>query len=106
MKFEDISEYALPLLSFYINSWELTQHSREAKEVLRKHTDVDDTEIQFLVEYYSLVREGKTNYVATTAFRDVTMGEEPQKPHEFFKIYEEEFAPNKKAAKKRKVDGK
>ncbi|ODM17291.1 hypothetical protein SI65_06966 [Aspergillus cristatus] len=87
MKFEDISD-------------------REAKEVLRKHTESDDTEIQFLVEYYSLVREGKTNYVATTAFRDVTMGEEPQKPHEFFKIYGEEFTPNKKGAKRRKVDGK
>ncbi|RHZ61304.1 hypothetical protein CDV55_106381 [Aspergillus turcosus] len=85
MKFEDISEY-------------------EARKVLRSQTDTDDSEIQFILEYYSLVREGKTNYVATTAFRDVTK-DEPQQPVDFFRSYSEEFEP-KKGAKRRKVDGK
>ena len=80
-------------------------NGREAKQVLKSHTDTNDTEIQFILEYYSLVREGKTNYVSTTAFRDVTGGEEPQKPPEFFKVYVDEFTP-KKGAKRRKVDGK
>ncbi|KAF7118407.1 hypothetical protein CNMCM5793_007924 [Aspergillus hiratsukae] len=81
MKFEDISEY-------------------EARKVLRSQTDTDDSEIQFILEYYSLVREGKTNYVATTAFRDVTK-DEPQQPVDFFRSYSEEFEP-KKGAKRRK----
>ncbi|RHZ43833.1 uncharacterized protein CDV56_101267 [Aspergillus thermomutatus] len=85
MKFEDISEY-------------------EAKKILKSQTETDDSEIQFILEYYSLVREGKTNYVATTAFRDVT-GDEPQQPSDFFRAYSDEFGL-KKGAKRRKVDGK
>lgn len=81
----------------------LTCHRYEAKKVLKSQTDTDDSEIQFILEYYSLVREGKTNYVATTAFRDVT-SDEPQQPVDFFRSYFEEFAP-KKGAKRRKVDG-
>lgn len=83
IKFENISEY-------------------EAKQVLKNQSDSGDAEIQFLLEYYSLVREGKTNYVATSAFREVT-GDNPQRPPDFFKVYAEEFAP-KKASKKRKVE--
>jgi len=43
-----------------------------------------------------LVREGKTNYIATTAFHDVT-GKHPTEPDEFFRMYEDEVRPNKKA---------
>jgi hypothetical protein len=54
------------------------------------------------------VREGKTNYVSTTAFHDVT-GDYPQEPSEFFKSYAEEFLPRAEgkgpARKRRKVDG-
>ncbi|KAI9925253.1 hypothetical protein AWENTII_011721 [Aspergillus wentii] len=86
MEFEDISE-------------------REAKKVLKSQSATDDAEIQYILEYYSLVREGKTNYVSTTAFRDAT-GDEPQQPPDFFRVYAEEFTP-KKGAKRRKVtDGK
>jgi len=72
----------------------------EAKKVLTKQANHhDDSEKQYLLEYYSLVREGKTNYISTTAFHDVT-GTHPQEPTEFFKVYAEEFqnggSPNKK----------
>jgi len=72
----------------------------EAKKVLKKQAhDHDDSEKQYLLEYYALVREGKTNYISTTAFHDVT-GAHPQEPTEFFKVYIGEFqnggSPNKK----------
>ncbi|KAL4866552.1 hypothetical protein BDV12DRAFT_210397 [Aspergillus spectabilis] len=82
LKFEDISE-------------------AEAKKVLKAQADSDDSEIQYLLEYYSLVREGKTNYISTTAFHDVTGGH-PQEPPDFFKVYAQELHP-KKSHKKRKL---
>jgi len=86
MEFEDISE-------------------AEAKKVLKAQSDSDPSEIQYLLEYYSLVREGKTNYISTTAFVNVT-GSHPQEPEEFFKTYEESFmrkgGEDGHASKKRK----
>jgi hypothetical protein len=73
----------------------VTNFRTEAKKVLSKQSDLDDSEIQFLLEYYSLVREGKTNYVATTAFRFIT-DSNPQEINDFFKVYSAEFSPNKK----------
>ncbi|PYH81191.1 NAD(P)-binding protein [Aspergillus uvarum CBS 121591] len=84
MKFEDISE-------------------NEAKRVLQAQSDSDQSEVQYLLEYYSLVREGKTNYISTTAFHDVTGGH-PQEPPDFFKVYAQEFHP-KRANKRRKLSG-
>jgi hypothetical protein len=78
----------------------------EAKKVLKKQAqNHDESELQYLLEYYSLVREGKTNYIATTAFHDVT-GNHAQEPVEFFKIYSSEFKDEKQNGrpnKKRKV---
>ncbi|KXX80603.1 Prestalk A differentiation protein A [Madurella mycetomatis] len=68
---------------------------REAKRVLKSQTDIDDSEKEFILEYYSLVREGKTNYIATTAFHDVT-GEHPTEPDEFFSMYAGELRPRKR----------
>ncbi|KAI9832739.1 MAG: hypothetical protein M1826_001298 [Phylliscum demangeonii] len=87
MKFEDISP-------------------REAKRVLQKQADNDESEQQYLLEYYSLVREGKTNYISTLAFHDITGGH-PQEMTDFFKVYADEFHPQEKplASKRRKVDG-
>ncbi|KAF4253136.1 hypothetical protein KXX13_005246 [Aspergillus fumigatus] len=82
LKFEDISE-------------------AEAKKVLHAQSESDASELQYLLEYYSLVREGKTNYISTTAFHDVT-GSHPQEPVEFFKVYAESFRP-KHVNKKRKM---
>jgi hypothetical protein len=102
MTFEDISE-------------------REAKRVLKAQAESDDSELEYLLEYYALVREGKTNYVSTLAFRAVT-GQGVQEPEEFFKVYAESFKPKsgggkhkqvkeegehkESPAKKRKTDGK
>ncbi|KAB8079710.1 hypothetical protein BDV29DRAFT_196826 [Aspergillus leporis] len=82
LKFEDISE-------------------AEAKKVLQTQSESDQSELQYLLEYYSLVREGKTNYISTTAFHDVTGGH-PQEPPDFFKTYAQEFHP-KRSHKKRKL---
>ncbi|PGH19192.1 hypothetical protein AJ80_04163 [Polytolypa hystricis UAMH7299] len=77
MKFEDISE-------------------AEAKKVLHAQSDSDKSELELLLEYYSLVREGKTSYISTMAFHDIT-GTHPQEPLAFFKAYQDEFAhPSKK----------
>jgi uncharacterized protein YbjT (DUF2867 family) len=75
MQFEDISE-------------------REAKKVLKAQSESDPSELEYLLEYYSLVREGKTNYIATTTFHDVTGGH-PQEPDDFFKVYAESFKSEK-----------
>lgn len=72
----------------------LNYDRREAKRVL-KAQDIDDSEKEYILEYYSLVREGKTNYIATTAFHDVT-GQHPTEPDEFFRMYADELRPKKK----------
>jgi hypothetical protein len=68
---------------------------------LQAQSDSDKAELQYLLEYYALVREGKTNYISTTAFHDVTGGH-PQVPPDFFKVYAGEFHP-KHGNKKRKT---
>jgi hypothetical protein len=83
LQFEDISE-------------------AEAKKVLKTQSDIDRSEQQYLLEYYRLVREGKTNYIATTAFVNVTGGH-PTEPTEFFKLYAGDPLPEP-AKKKRKTE--
>ncbi|KAL2864376.1 uncharacterized protein BJX67DRAFT_373926 [Aspergillus lucknowensis] len=83
LKFEDISE-------------------AEARTVLRDEAGTSEGEIKYLLEYYSLVREGKTNYISTTAFHDVT-GKHPQEPVDFFKHYAQEMHPKRAAHKRRKL---
>ncbi|EPS25995.1 hypothetical protein PDE_00931 [Penicillium oxalicum 114-2] len=85
MKYEDISE-------------------AEAKRVLHSQSESDESELQYLIEYYSLVREGKTNYISTTAFHDIT-GAHPQEPDEFFNVYAAEFKL-RNGNKRRKANGK
>ncbi|PMB73221.1 NAD(P)H azoreductase [Beauveria bassiana] len=77
MKFENISE-------------------AEAKRILKSQSGIDPSEQQYLLDYYSLVREGKTNYISTTAFHDVT-GEHPTEPDDFFTLYKNEMRPKKVA---------
>jgi hypothetical protein len=76
----------------------------EAKTVLKAQArEHDDSEKQYILEYYALVREGKTNYISTTAFHDAT-GTHPMEPDQFFKVYKEEFrGENGTPNKKRKV---
>ena len=67
----------------------------EAKKILAEQADIDESEKQYLLEYYSLVREGKTNYISTLAFHQVCKTK-PQEMTDFFKVYHNEFSPNKK----------
>ncbi|KAH7359420.1 hypothetical protein B0T11DRAFT_356116 [Plectosphaerella cucumerina] len=67
----------------------------EAKKVLRAQSESDNSEQQYLLEYYALVREGKTNYIATSAFNDVT-GNHPTELVDFFKMYSGEFHASKR----------
>jgi len=77
----------------------------EARKVLSAQSQLDDSEKNYLLEYYSLVREGKTNYISTCAFHDIT-GTQPMKPIDFFKTYAESFVGEDSGAsrKKRKLD--
>ncbi|KAJ4523330.1 hypothetical protein HRR78_000826 [Exophiala dermatitidis] len=83
LKFEDVSE-------------------REARNLLKSQSDLDPSELQYLLEYYSLVRQGKTNYISTTAFHDIT-GQHPTEPVEFFKEHKEQLVPQEQPSKKRKT---
>lgn len=67
----------------------------EARKVLKVQSESDQSEQKYVLEYYRLVREGKTNYIATTAFHDVT-GEHPTEPEAFFQMYSAEMRPHKK----------
>jgi hypothetical protein len=75
----------------------------EAKRVLRAQAATDASELQYLLEYYALVREGLTNYISTCTFHDVT-GAHPQQPVDFFKMYAGEFHPGGQASKRRKTN--
>jgi hypothetical protein len=73
----------------------------EAKRVLKRQgRELDDAEKEYLLEYYSLVREGKTNYISTLAYHAV-VGSSPTHPHDFFKNYQDEFRPTKKTTSTR-----
>ncbi|KAJ7477917.1 hypothetical protein B0H11DRAFT_2028734 [Mycena galericulata] len=74
---------------------------KEAMTILSSDqgADVDEAEKEYLLEYYSLVRAGKTNYVSTSAFQAL-FGHRGQEVAEFFRAYAGEFKP-----KKRRVEG-
>lgn len=83
----------------------LTRTRAEARKVLHHQSHSDASEKEYLLEYYALVRAGKTNYISTTAFVNVT-GNHPTEPSEFFQTYKEEFMPSDggPAKKKRKTE--
>ncbi|KAK3068307.1 hypothetical protein LTR53_014237 [Teratosphaeriaceae sp. CCFEE 6253] len=74
---------------------------QEAEKVFKHQSESDASELQYLLEYYSLVREGKTNYISTTAFVVVT-GNHPTDLTEFFKLYAGNM-PLEPTLKKRKL---
>lgn len=75
----------------------------EAKNVLQSQTENDPAELEYLLDYYSMVREGKTNYIATCDFHYVT-GNDPTQPEEFFQLYAETLRPEGGGHKRRKVE--
>lgn len=81
LQFEDISKY-VPFFSSGDAILSAITCRPEAKKVLHAEPESDESEIQYLLEYPPLVREGKTNYISTTAFHDVTGGH-PQEPPDF-----------------------
>lgn len=80
-------------------------YSAEAKRVLHAQSRSDESEKEYLLEYYSLVREGKTNYISTMAFHMVT-GNRPMEPPDFFKTYSESFLPEHTNKKRKTENGK
>lgn len=99
LEFDNISAYVIPrpsilftvpLSAFFVSLNKLIPKRAEAKRLLRRQSDADPSELEYLLEYYSLVREGKTNYISTLGFIYVT-GQHPQQPLEWFKVYGEEF---------------
>jgi hypothetical protein len=77
---------------------------REAQALLKPQGDIDPSELQYLLEYYGLVREGKCNWKSTTAFEFIT-GVLPQDPEEFFTLYAESMSgPLKSEAIRRWVE--
>ncbi|KAH8077488.1 hypothetical protein BXZ70DRAFT_962536 [Cristinia sonorae] len=78
----------------------------EAKKILSSEQgeDVDDAEKEYLLEYYSLVREGKTAYVSNAPML-VFFGHRGQEPVDFFKTYSSEFKPKKRRMSNRSKNG-
>lgn len=69
---------------------------------MTEQSDLNPAELRYLLEYYALVREGKTSYISTTAFHDVT-GQHPLELPEFFKEIEQDLvAAATPLSKKRK----
>ncbi|KAI0039782.1 NAD(P)-binding protein [Auriscalpium vulgare] len=66
----------------------------EALKIL-KPAEISEYEKNFLLEYYALVREGKTNYVSTIAYGAITGEKSATLPTEFFKTYAQEFKPKR-----------
>jgi hypothetical protein len=65
-------------------------HQAASRHPLHAYSKSDETEKEYILEYYALVREGKTNYISTLAFHDIT-GSHPMEPREFFQAYAEDF---------------
>ena len=76
-------------------------HRAEARRVLHAPSRSDEYEKEYLLEYYSLVREGKTNFISTLGFHAVT-GTHPTEPQIAFKRYVEELL-SVHSDKKRKI---
>ncbi|KAK4047482.1 hypothetical protein OIV83_005394 [Microbotryomycetes sp. JL201] len=76
---------------------------KEAKKVLNSvpNDELDSSEKEYLMEYYSLVKQGKTNYVSTLAFEPVT-GQPVTGLSEFFSDYEDDLKPKSKKRRTRK----
>jgi hypothetical protein len=92
MEFQSISEYVLVRVYVYHVGFVCLRSidsREEAKKILSSEQgeEIDDAEKEYLLEYYSLIREGKTNYTATAAFQAI-FGHRGQEVTEFFKVYE------------------
>ncbi|BGP27091.1 hypothetical protein JCM10295v2_006053 [Rhodotorula toruloides] len=74
----------------------------EAKKILSSEQgeEIDEAEKAYILEYYSLVREGKTNYVAgRPTFKHIT-GQDLTLPSAFFESYQDSFKRKKRRTTK------
>ncbi|BGP02879.1 hypothetical protein NBRC10513v2_006604 [Rhodotorula toruloides] len=74
----------------------------EAKKILsiEQGEEIDEAEKAYILEYYSLVREGKTNYVAgRPTFKQIT-GQDLTLPAAFFESYQDSFKRKKRRTTK------
>ncbi|GAA5831974.1 hypothetical protein JCM11251_002769 [Rhodosporidiobolus azoricus] len=78
----------------------------EAKKILQKEhgADLDEAERAYLLEYYSLVREGKTNYCAGRPVFKQLLGADLTEPSDFFKAYSDSFSRKKRRVAKKDDD--
>ena len=60
--------------------------------MLQDEAEISDSEKEYLLEYYALVRAGKMNYTSTHAFHDIT-GTYPTELTNFFKTCSDKFKP-------------
>ncbi|OKL61036.1 hypothetical protein UA08_03279 [Talaromyces atroroseus] len=97
---DDLAQIASKALGVTLKFDDVSEN--EARRLLRFQTTHEEAERQYLLEYYSLVREGKTNYISTNCFHDVT-GSHPIEPPQFFQTYKSEFMP--KMTVQRTADG-
>lgn len=77
-----------------------------AKGDIKMHKDIDPSGVEYLLEYYSLVRDGKTNVLSSCAFVNIT-GEAPQQLKEVMEKCVEQFKPEieeEPARKRQKSD--
>ncbi|GAA6040851.1 hypothetical protein JCM8097_007747 [Rhodosporidiobolus ruineniae] len=74
----------------------------EAKKALQSEhgEEIDEAEREYLLEYYSLVREGKTNYVAGRPTFKQLLGTDLTEPTDFFKAYEGSFQRKRRRTNK------
>ncbi|KAM0790342.1 hypothetical protein ACM66B_003227 [Microbotryomycetes sp. NB124-2] len=70
---------------------------KQALKILKQvpKEELDDSEKQYLMEYYSLVKAGKTNYIATLVFEPIT-GQAISGLTDFFGDYEDDLKPKPK----------
>jgi len=94
---EEVAEAASQGLGTKMEFEEISEE--DAKKVLQDQAEISDAEKEYLLEYYALVRAGKTNYISTHAFHDIT-GTHPTELTEFFKTYSDEFKPKKRRTRK------
>ncbi|GAA6009696.1 hypothetical protein JCM10207_004159 [Rhodosporidiobolus poonsookiae] len=79
----------------------------EAKKVLqREHGDeLNAAEVEYLLEYFSLVRAGKTAYCAGRPTFQKLLGTDLEEPTSFFKAYEGNFARKRRRVAKKEDEG-
>lgn len=74
----------------------------QAKKILSSEQgeELDDAEREYLLEYYSLVREGKTNYVASPPAFKMLTGQDLTLATTFFESYQDSFKRKKRRTTK------